>query len=121
MLAQYGYVGLLLVLAILFTLSFPLIAFVLNLIVNGPRKANKVKTSTYECGMETWGRSRVQFNIRFYLYALVFVAFDVLTVFLYPWAVGLRDSKFVVGMLVFVMIVGVAYIYAWSKKALEWK
>ena len=73
--------------------------------------------------METIGKTWVQFNFRYYFYALIFLALDVLVVFLYPWAVQLRQlgafSLYVVLILVFIVLVG--YIYAWKKKALEWK
>jgi len=73
--------------------------------------------------METIGKTWVQFNFRYYFYALVFLALDVLVVFLYPWAVQLKQlgafSLYVVLILVGIVLVG--YIYAWKKKALEWK
>ena len=69
--------------------------------------------------LKTW----VQFNIRYYFYALIFLALDVLVVFLYPWAVELRElGRFgFVGVLVFIIIVVVGYLYAWKAKVLEWK
>lgn len=84
---------------------------------------NPVKTATYECGLETIGDTWVQFNFRYYFYALIFVALDILVVFIYPWAVALRSigmSGFI-GILVFIIIVLVGYLYAWNKKVLEWK
>ncbi len=87
-----------------------------------PRKPNPIKSLTYECGMETIGDSWVQFNTRYYLYALVFVIFDIETVFLYPWAVAFRQLALFgfIEMLIFVAILVVGYVYAWKKKALEW-
>jgi NADH-quinone oxidoreductase subunit A len=73
--------------------------------------------------MRTIGRTWVQFNFRYYYYALVFLTLDVMVVFLYPWAVQLRllgGSGFLV-MFVFLAIVVIGYLYAWKKKALEWK
>jgi NADH-quinone oxidoreductase subunit A len=88
-----------------------------------PSKPNSVKSSTFECGMETVGKSWVQFNFRYYFYALLFLALDVLVVFLYPWAVQLKQlglfGLYVVLILVGIILVG--YVYAWKKKALEWK
>jgi NADH-quinone oxidoreductase subunit A len=88
-----------------------------------PAKPNPVKSSIFECGVETIGKTWVQFNFRYYFYALIFLALDVLVVFLYPWAVQLRalgrTSLFVVLVLVFIVLIG--YIYAWKKKVLEWK
>jgi len=88
-----------------------------------PQKPNPVKTSTYECGMETIGKTWVQFNFRYYFYALIFVALDVLVVFLYPWAVDLRKLGVAafVAILTFILIITVGWVYAWRKKVLEWK
>jgi NADH-quinone oxidoreductase subunit A len=73
--------------------------------------------------METIGKTWVQFNFRYYFYALVFLVVDVLVVFLYPWAVGLRDLGYygLIGVLILLAIVIVGYVYAWKKKVLEWK
>ncbi|MBI2957667.1 MAG: NADH-quinone oxidoreductase subunit A [Chloroflexi bacterium] len=87
------------------------------------KKPTPVKLSTYESGMTTVGKSWVQFNIRYYGYALMFVALDVTAVILYLWAVNLRELS-VFGLVlaaVFIAILAVAYIYAWKKKDLEWK
>ena len=123
MLANYGYIGLFLIVAIIFTVTTLLIPISLRFIRIVPHKPNPVKSSTYECGMETVGKTWVQFNFRYYFYALIFLALDILVVFLYPWAVGLRQlgSFAFIGMLIFISIVVVGYIYAWRKKALEWK
>ncbi len=123
MLSEYGYIGILLIVAILFTVAIPLIPLALSFLGVVPRKSNPAKTSTYECGMETIGKTWVQFNFRYYFFAILFVALDVLTVFLYPWAVNLKGLGSVgliaVGVLVVILMVG--YIYAWRKGALEWK
>ncbi len=123
MLANYGYIGLLLVVAIFFAVTTILLPLSLRFIRIVPHKSNPVKSSTYECGMETIGKAWVQFNFRYYFYALVFIALDVLVVFLYPWAVELRKLGLFgfIGMLVFIFIIVVGYIYAWRKKVLEWK
>ena len=123
MLANYGYIGLFLVVAILFAVTTLLLPFLLRFIGVVPHKPNPIKSSTYECGMETIGKSWVQFNFRYYFYALIFLALDVLIVFLYPWAVDLRQlGRFgFMGMLIFVFIIVIGYIYAWRKKVLEWK
>jgi NADH-quinone oxidoreductase subunit A len=73
--------------------------------------------------METIGKTWVQFNFRYYFYALVFLAVDVLVIFLYPWAVGLRDLGYygLIGVVILLAIVIVGYVYAWKKKVLEWK
>ena len=123
MLANYGYIGLFLIVAILFAVSTLLLPVFLRFIHIVPHKPNPVKNSTYECGMETVGTSWVQFNFRYYFYALLFIALDILVVFLYPWAVNLRQigSFGFIGILIFIFIIVVGYIYAWRKKVLEWK
>ena len=123
MLADYGYIGILLITAILFTILMPLIPLVLSFIGIVPRKSNPVKNSTYECGLETIGKTWVQFNFRYYFFAILFVGLDVLTVFLYPWAVNLKGLGLfgLVAVAVFFIILMVGYIYAWKKGALEWK
>ncbi len=123
MLADYGYIGLFLVVAVAFAAILVLLPVFLRFIGIVPHKPNPVKNATYECGMETIGKTWVQFNFRYYFYALVFLALDVLVVFLYPWAVGLRKLGYsgFIGVLILIAIVTVGYIYAWRKKALEWK
>jgi len=123
LLADYGYIGLLLIVAIIFAASMPLLPLTLSLLGLVPRKPNPAKTSTYECGMETIGKTWVQFNFRYYFYALIFVVFDVLIVFLFPWAVNLKQLGVTafVAVLVFLLILMAGYIYAWRKRALEWK
>lgn len=158
MLADYGYIGLLLAFAIFFAVTTLLIPFSLSLPARltiyfrrfqqylmihhpvlfnflpplpkfpkfmqvVPYKPSPVKNSTFECGMETIGKSWVRFNFRYYYYALVFIVLDVMVVFIYPWAVelkGLGLSGFI-GILVLIFILFIGYLYAWKKKVLEWK
>ena len=100
-----------------------IIPIILRFIKLVPHNPNPIKNATFECGMETIGRTWVQFNFRYYYYALVFLALDVLIVFLYPWAVELKalGPAGFTGILVLILIVGVGYLYAWRKKVLEWK
>ena len=123
MLADYGLIGLFLIVAILFSVVMIVIPIILKYLKIIPSNPNPIKESIFECGMETIGKTWVQFNFHYYFYALVFLALDVLVVFLYPWAVQLKQlglfSLYVVLILVFIVFVG--YIYAWKKKALEWK
>jgi len=123
LLANYGYIGLLLIVAIIFAVTTLLLPFTLRFFRIVPHKPNPIKSSTYECGMETIGKSWIQFNFRYYFYALIFLALDVLVVFLYPWAVELRQLGLFgfIGVLIFISIVAVGYVYAWRKKVLEWK
>jgi NADH-quinone oxidoreductase subunit A len=88
----------------------------------GYRKPTRAKLSPYECGMTPVGDARERFSVKFYLVAMLFILFDVETVFLYPWAVILRDLK-MFGfweMLVYIGIVLVGFFYIWKKGALDW-
>ena len=123
MLTNYGYIGLFLIAAVLFTLFMVIIPVALRFLKIVPHNPNPIKNSTFECGMETIGRTWVQFNFHYYFYALIFLALDVLVVFLYPWAVNLRALGFAsfVAVIILVAIILVGYVYAWKKKVLEWK
>ena len=87
-----------------------------------PNAPDPIKESTYECGVETEGTAWVQFNFRYYYFALLFVIFDVEAVFLYPWAVSFEKVAIVgfIEVLTFVLILMIGLAYAWRKKALEW-
>jgi NADH-quinone oxidoreductase subunit A len=88
-----------------------------------PHNPGRVKQSPYECGAEEAGDPWGQFRIQFYLYALVFLAFDVEALFLYPWAMVFKEAGpagFVEAML-FVGILVLAWAYAWRHRALEWE
>ena len=87
-----------------------------------PTKPSKVKSSIYECGEKTIGTSRLQFNVGYYIFALLFLVFDVEAVFLFPWAVVLRKVG-VVGLIeagLFILILLLGLIYAWKKGVLKW-
>jgi len=123
LLVNYGYIGLFLIAAVLFTLFMVIIPIALRFLQIVPSNPNPIKNSTFECGMETIGKTWVRFNFHYYFYALVFLALDVLVVFLYPWAVNLRtlgSFSFIV-ILILIAIILVGYLYAWRKKVLEWK
>ena len=88
-----------------------------------PRSFNPQKGEAYECGIPTRGDSMAQFHIGYYLFAILFLMFDVETVFLFPWAVKMRELG-VDGLLSFAVFFGVlvlGLVYAWRKGALEWK
>ena len=89
----------------------------------GPRSDNKVKGEPYECGIPTRGTSWLPSHIGFYLFAILFLMFDVETVFLYPWAVVVKEfgsaALLSIGFFLVVLVLGLAY--AWRKGALEWK
>jgi NADH-quinone oxidoreductase subunit A len=87
-----------------------------------PQKYNKVKLEPYECGIEPVTDARDRYSIRYYLVAMLFVIFDVETVFMFPWAV-IFDKLLLFGlieMMVFIFILVVGYYYAWQKGALDW-
>jgi NADH-quinone oxidoreductase subunit A len=87
-----------------------------------PRVPSKTKEQPYECGEIPVGSARVQFNVAYYLFALLFLVFDVEALFLYPWAVTLREAGFVglIEILIFVAILVAGLAYAYKKGALEW-
>jgi NADH-quinone oxidoreductase subunit A len=122
-LEQYGYVGILLIVAIGFTITIPMLPMLLKRIGLIPSKKSPAKSSTYECGMQTVGKTRVQYNFRYYFFAVLFVLLDMLTIFLYPWAVNVKDlgSGGLVAVGILLVILTVGYIYAWRKGALQWK
>src|SRR5947209_20324262 len=82
-----------------------------------PRRPNQVKTETYECGIETIGDSWVQFKVPYYLYALVFLLFDIATISLFPWAVAYKQLPLFAlsGTLIFIILLSIALIYSWPK------
>ena len=87
-----------------------------------PRKRSRVKTDAYECGERTRGETWIRFRTQYYIYALMFVLFDIESVFLFPWAVsygGLGAFAFV-EMLLFLGILFAGLVYAWAKGALRW-
>lgn len=122
-LGEFGYVGILLVIAILVPLILVLFPIALRYLGLSKQKPNPVKTATYECGLETVGPTWIQFNFRYYLYALMFVIFDIETVFLYPWAVAYRQLAWftIAEVFIFIAILVIGLAYAWKKRALEWK
>ena len=111
------YIGLFVVVGAL----VPAAAIVTSWILS-PKKPNHIKQSTYECGMETVGDNWVQFKAQYYVFALVFLVFDVETVFLFPWAVSLGNlSLFAVFEgIIFILILIAGLVFAWRKGMLEW-
>jgi NADH:ubiquinone oxidoreductase subunit 3 (subunit A) len=103
-------------------IAFGFIVIITNWLVR-PKRPGKEKETTYECGLDTQGPTWVQFKISYFLYALLFVIFDVETVFLYPWAVAFKSVGLFafVEMLIFIAILGIGLWYAWKKGALEWE
>ena len=89
----------------------------------GPHKPDKEKNSAYECGFDPFGDSRLPFDVRFYLVAILFILFDLETAFLFPWAVSLHQIGHFGfwAMMIFLAILVVGFIYEWKKGALEWE
>ena len=87
-----------------------------------PDNPNREKLMPYECGIDPYGTARGRYTVRFYIIAILFVIFDVETVFLFPWAVKFKAlGRFgLIEMLVFLGILIVGYVWAWKKGALEW-
>ena len=88
----------------------------------GPRRPDTEKLSAYECGFEAFEDSRMKFDVRYYLVAILFIVFDLEIAFLFPWAVAL-DTIGVVGLAamgVFLLVLVVGFVYEWKKGALEW-
>jgi len=115
--SDWLYIGLFLVVGAL----VPTAAIVTSSILS-PKKPNHIKQSTYECGMETVGENWVQFKAQYYVFALVFLVFDVETVFLFPWAVSLGKLSLyaVFEGIVFILILIAGLVFAWRKGMLEW-
>ena len=103
---------------------FPYLLLLLSRVFH-PKNPTPAKLLTYECGLDTQGDTWVQFKISYFMYALIFVAFDVETIFLYPWAVNFQRSitqglSGIVEMFIFITILVIGFWYAWKEGALEW-
>jgi len=112
---------------------FPVLLFILFGVIVGvvlltvgsllsPNRPDAEKLSPYECGFEAFEDSRMKFDVRYYLVAILFIVFDLEIAFLFPWAVAL-DSIGVVGLAamgVFLLVLVVGFVYEWKKGALEW-
>jgi len=115
--SEWVYIGLFLVIGII----VPIVPLIASRFL-APRKPNPIKQSTYECGIETVGESWVQFKAQYYIFALVFLVFDVETVFLFPWAVALGKMPLfaVLEGIVFILILIAGLSFTWRKGLLEW-
>lgn len=113
----YAVIGAFLIIGV----ALPIATIVLATLVS-PRRPNAIKDDTYECGLETVGETWVQFKVQYYIYALIFVVFDIEVVFLYPWAVAYNQLGLfaLVEGLIFAGILIAGLLYAWRKDALSW-
>ena len=116
--SEWLYIGLFLVIGII----VPLVPLLFARVV-APRKPNPIKQSTYECGIETVGEAWLQYTVGYYLFAILFLIFDVEAIFLFPWAVVMKDAGITgfVEILIFFSILGLGLLYGWKKHALKWE
>jgi NADH:ubiquinone oxidoreductase subunit 3 (subunit A) len=114
---EWMYIGIFLVLAPV----FPALALLIPRVI-APKKPNPIKLQTYECGIETVGESWIQFRVQYYIFALIFLIFDVEMVFLFPWAVAFDQLPLfaVLEGVLFILILAGGLVYAWRKGALKW-
>ena len=122
MLAEFlkDYLSIILFLIIALGLS---IAFVAINYLASPKKPDPEKLSAYECGFEAFEDSRLQFDVRFYLVAILFIIFDLEIAFLFPWAISLGSIGLTGywSMMIFLFVLTIGFIYEWKKGALEWE
>ena len=118
MVTDWASIGVILIIAFL----FPIVILATSALLRSRRKAAKYKYTTYECGLETQGETWVQFKANYFMYALLFVAFDVETVFLYLWALRIHDFGLFVFLeiFIFIFILVIGLVYDWKEGALEW-
>ena len=119
-----GYLPILLFLAVALGLSAAFV--VLPMLVarlTGAHRPDAQKLSEYECGFPAFEDSRSQFDVRFYLIAILFIVFDLEAAFLFPWAVSLEETGWAgwIAMMIFLAELGLGLAYAWKKGALEWE
>ncbi len=102
-------------------LAFGVVTLVISYLVQ-PKYPEPEKLSAYECGSEPFSDARMPFPVRYYIFAMLFVIFDIEVIFLYPWAVVFSKIGLIglIEMLIFIGLFVVAYVYAWRKGALEW-
>ena len=99
------------------------IGFIVLNFLFSPKNPDPEKLSAYECGFEAFGDSRMEFDVRFYLVAILFVIFDLEIAFLFPWAISLGNIGTLGfwSMMIFLFVLTVGFVYEWKKGALEWE
>ena len=99
------------------------VAFIVINFIFSPKKPDPEKLSAYECGFEPFNDSRMEFDVRFYLVAILFIIFDLEIAFLFPWAISLGNIGILgfCSMMIFLFILSVGFIYEWKKGALDWE
>jgi len=117
-LKDYFSIILFLVISLSLSVGFILMNFLLS-----PSKPDPEKLSAYECGFEPFEDSRMEFDVRFYLVAILFIIFDLEIAFLFPWAISLGNIGIIgfSSMMIFLFILTVGFVYEWKKGALDWE
>ena len=107
-----------LIIALGLSVSFIILNFIFS-----PKKPDPEKLSTYECGFSAFDDSRIEFDVRFYLVAILFIIFDLEIAFLFPWAISLGNIGILgfCSMMIFLFILTVGFVYEWKKGALDWE
>ena len=107
-----------LIIALILSTGFIFINFLFS-----PKNPDPEKLSAYECGFEAFDDSRMEFDVRFYLVAILFIIFDLEIAFLFPWAISLGNIGLLgfVSMMIFLFILTVGFVYEWKKGALDWE
>jgi len=107
---------------VLVAILFPVGTFVASRLLRAHKPGGESKYAPYECGIEPVTEARDRYSVQYYIISVLFVVFDVETIFLFPWAVKYRELALfgLIEMLVFIGILVVGYAYAWKKGALEW-
>ena len=113
------YLSIIIFLFVALILSF---AFIITNFIFSPKNPDPEKLSAYECGFEALGDSRMEFDVRFYLVAILFIIFDLEIAFLFPWAISLGKigSLGFWSMMIFLSVLTIGFIYEWKKGALDW-
>ena len=117
-LTDYFSIILFLIIALILSFGFIFVNFLFS-----PKNPDPEKLSAYECGFEPFNDSRMEFDVRFYLVAILFIIFDLEIAFLFPWAISLGQIGFFgfISMMIFLFILTIGFIYEWKKGALDWE
>jgi len=117
-LSEYLSIIIFLFISLLLSIGFIVINYIAS-----PSNPDPEKLSAYECGFEAFDNARIEFDVRFYLVAILFIIFDLEIAFLFPWAISLGNIGLLgfYSMMVFLFILTVGFIYEWKKGALEWE
>ena len=117
-LSEYLSIIIFLFISLLLSIGFIVINYIAS-----PSNPDPEKLSAYECGFEAFDNARIEFDVRFYLVAILFIIFDLEIAFLFPWAISLGNIGLYgfISMMIFLMILTVGFIYEWKKGALDWE